>query len=38
MAEVRITPCLWFDGQAAAAVDFHTALSPDSRVGRSQAG
>jgi predicted 3-demethylubiquinone-9 3-methyltransferase (glyoxalase superfamily) len=28
----RITPCLWFDGQAEAAVDFYTAVFPNSRV------
>ncbi len=28
----RITPCLWFDRQAQAAVDFYTAIFPDSRI------
>ena len=29
----RITPCLWFDGQAEAAVNFYTAVFPNSRIG-----
>lgn len=28
----KITPCLWFDGQAAEAVGFYTSLFPNSRV------
>lgn len=28
----RITPCLWFDDQAEAAVAFYTAIFPNSRV------
>jgi predicted 3-demethylubiquinone-9 3-methyltransferase (glyoxalase superfamily) len=28
----KITPCLWFDGQAAEAVGFYTSLFPDSKV------
>ncbi len=28
----KITPCLWFDGQAEAAADFYTSLFPDSRI------
>ncbi len=28
----RITPCLWFDGQAEEAVSFYTAIFPNSRV------
>ena len=28
----RITPCLWFDGQAEAAATFYAATFPDSRV------
>lgn len=28
----RITPCLWFDGQAEAAAEFYTSLFPDSRI------
>jgi predicted 3-demethylubiquinone-9 3-methyltransferase (glyoxalase superfamily) len=28
----RITPCLWFDGNAEAATQFYAALLPDSRV------
>jgi predicted 3-demethylubiquinone-9 3-methyltransferase (glyoxalase superfamily) len=28
----RITPFLWFDGQAEEAVDFYTAIFPDSRI------
>ena len=29
----RITPCLWFDGQAEAAANFYTAVFPNSRIG-----
>ena len=33
MAKIqRITPCLWFDGQAEAAVNFYTAIFPNSRT------
>ena len=33
MAKVqRITPCLWFDGQAEDAVNFYTSIFPDSRI------
>ena len=28
----RITPCLWFDGQAEEAAAFYTSLFPDSRI------
>jgi predicted 3-demethylubiquinone-9 3-methyltransferase (glyoxalase superfamily) len=28
----RITPCLWFDGQAEAAVNFYTSVFPNSRT------
>jgi predicted 3-demethylubiquinone-9 3-methyltransferase (glyoxalase superfamily) len=28
----KITPCLWFDGTAEEAANFHAALLPDSRV------
>jgi predicted 3-demethylubiquinone-9 3-methyltransferase (glyoxalase superfamily) len=28
----RITPCLWFDGQAEEAARFYTGLFPDSRI------
>jgi predicted 3-demethylubiquinone-9 3-methyltransferase (glyoxalase superfamily) len=28
----RITPCLWFDGQAEAAADFYTSVFPNSRI------
>lgn len=28
----RITPCLWFNGQAEEAADFYVSLFPDSRV------
>ena len=30
----RITPCLWFDGQAEDAANFHASLLPDSRIDR----
>ena len=33
MAE-KVTPCLWFDGAAEAAVDRYVSLIPDSRVVR----
>lgn len=29
----KITPCLWFDGNAAEAAEFYASLLPDSRVG-----
>lgn len=29
----KITPCLWFDGQAEAAARFYTAIFPDSSIG-----
>ena len=33
MAKIqRITPCLWFDGQAEAAVNFYTSIFPNSRT------
>jgi predicted 3-demethylubiquinone-9 3-methyltransferase (glyoxalase superfamily) len=33
MAKVqRITPCLWFDGQAEAAANFYTSVFPNSRI------
>jgi predicted 3-demethylubiquinone-9 3-methyltransferase (glyoxalase superfamily) len=28
----RITPCLWFDGQAEAAANFYTSVFPNSRI------
>ena len=28
----RITPCLWFDGQAEAAADFYVSIFPNSRI------
>ena len=31
----RITPCLWFDDQAEEAVDFYTAIFPNSRIVRT---
>lgn len=30
----RITPCLWYDGQAEEAADFYVSLLPDSRIDR----
>jgi predicted 3-demethylubiquinone-9 3-methyltransferase (glyoxalase superfamily) len=30
----KITPCLWFDGQAEEAANFYASLLPDSRVDR----
>ncbi len=30
----KVTPCLWFDGQAEEAATFYTSLLPDSRVDR----
>lgn len=30
----RITPCLWFDGQAEEAATFYASIFPNSRVGR----
>jgi predicted 3-demethylubiquinone-9 3-methyltransferase (glyoxalase superfamily) len=32
----RITPCLWYDGQAEAAANFYVTLLPDSRVDKVQ--
>lgn len=32
----RITPCLWFDGNAEEAARFYTSLLPDSRIDRVQ--
>jgi predicted 3-demethylubiquinone-9 3-methyltransferase (glyoxalase superfamily) len=29
----RISPCLWFDDQAEAAVTFYTAIFPNSKIG-----
>jgi predicted 3-demethylubiquinone-9 3-methyltransferase (glyoxalase superfamily) len=29
----KITPCLWFDGQAEEAAAFYTSIFPDSRIG-----
>jgi predicted 3-demethylubiquinone-9 3-methyltransferase (glyoxalase superfamily) len=29
----KITPCLWFDDQAEAAVDFYTGVFPNSKIG-----
>lgn len=28
----KVTPCLWFDGQAEAAIQFYVSLLPDSRI------
>jgi predicted 3-demethylubiquinone-9 3-methyltransferase (glyoxalase superfamily) len=28
----KITPCLWFDGQAQEAAEFYTSILPDSRI------
>jgi predicted 3-demethylubiquinone-9 3-methyltransferase (glyoxalase superfamily) len=28
----KITPCLWFDGQAEKAANFYAALFPDSQI------
>ncbi len=30
----KVTPCLWFDGQAEEAANYHVKLLPDSRVDR----
>jgi predicted 3-demethylubiquinone-9 3-methyltransferase (glyoxalase superfamily) len=32
MDKQRVTPCLWFDGQAEEAANFYVALLPDSRI------
>src|SRR5919106_1585656 len=32
MAQPKVYPCLWFDGQAEEAASFYTSLLPDSRV------
>src|SRR5258707_157751 len=34
MAMQKITPCLWFDGQAEEAARFYVSLLPDSRIER----
>ena len=34
----KITPCLWFDGQAEEAVDFYLSIFPDGRVLETTAG
>jgi len=28
----RITPCLWFDGEAEEAANFYVSLLPDSKI------
>jgi predicted 3-demethylubiquinone-9 3-methyltransferase (glyoxalase superfamily) len=33
-AKQKITPCLWFDGNAEAAVQFYTSVFPDSAIGQ----
>src|SRR5690606_35451347 len=33
--QTRITPCLWFDGQAEAAANFYVSVFPNSRVDRT---
>ncbi len=33
-ASQKITPCLWFDGQAEEAARFYTTIFPDSRIDR----
>ena len=30
----KITPCLWFDGQAEEAAAFYTSIFPNSRIDR----
>src|SRR5438445_423039 len=30
----KVTPCLWFDGQAEQAANFYVSLLPDSRIDR----
>jgi predicted 3-demethylubiquinone-9 3-methyltransferase (glyoxalase superfamily) len=32
MDKQRVTPCLWFDGQAEEAANFYVSLLPDSRI------
>jgi predicted 3-demethylubiquinone-9 3-methyltransferase (glyoxalase superfamily) len=32
----KITPCLWFDGEAAEAAEFYVSLLPDSRIENAQ--
>ncbi|MCW5746517.1 MAG: VOC family protein [Alphaproteobacteria bacterium] len=32
----KISPCLWFDGEAEAAANFYVSLLPDSRIDRVQ--
>ena len=34
MPQQKITPCLWYDGDAEAAANFYVTLLPDSRVDR----
>ena len=34
MSQQKITPCLWYDGDAEAAANFYVTLLPDSRVDR----
>ena len=34
MTVSRITPCLWFDGQAEAAAELYTSIFPNSRIDR----
>src|SRR5690606_17583572 len=36
MLAQKITPCLWFDGQAEEAANFYVGLLPDSRVDHVQ--
>lgn len=36
MTEQKITPCLWFDGNAEEAAEFYVTLLPDSRVDKVQ--
>jgi predicted 3-demethylubiquinone-9 3-methyltransferase (glyoxalase superfamily) len=32
----RISPCLWFDGEAEEAANFYVSLLPDSKIERVQ--
>ena len=32
----KISPCLWFDGQAEEAAKFYTSILPDSRIEKVQ--
>jgi predicted 3-demethylubiquinone-9 3-methyltransferase (glyoxalase superfamily) len=34
MANAKVYPCLWFEGDAEAAAEFYTSLLPDSHVGK----